>query len=78
MPCGSICGSPLSYGDVEELLAERGLDVSMRRSVGGSTSSAPRMLATCVGCDPGRLDGSPKIHAPALNGDDHLVQVPCV
>ena len=40
MPFGYTCASRSSYRDVEELLAERGLDVSMRQSGDGFANLA--------------------------------------
>jgi putative transposase len=43
----------LSYRDVEELVAERGLDVSYETIRDGCSSSGRLSPATCAGCDPG-------------------------
>ena len=44
-------GFTLSYRDVEELLAARGLEVSYELFGGGSSSSGRASRATCDGCD---------------------------
>src|SRR3954454_3775869 len=45
----------LSYRDVEELLAERGLDISYETIRRWVLKFGPGLPATCAGCDPGRV-----------------------